>query len=105
MSNDPRTPGSDDGRDPLEEMLRQLFGGNGPDPDEIRRAMEGMGGPGGMPFDPSQLDPAMMQQAMAQFQAMMNPGPGSEGPVNWTLAKQAARQAVAGEDPAIGSFA
>ena len=56
MSNDARTPGSDDGRDPLEEMLRQLFGGQGPDPDEVRRAMEGLGGPGGVPFDPSQLN-------------------------------------------------
>ena len=105
MSNDARTPGSDDGRDPLEEMLRQLFGGQGPDPDEVRRAMEGLGGPGGVPFDPSQLNPAMMQQAMAQFQAMMSSGSGSDGPVNWSLAKQAARQAVAGEDPAVGSFA
>ncbi|WP_144826520.1 zinc-dependent metalloprotease [Micrococcus luteus] len=105
MSNDARTPGSDDGRDPLEEMLRQLFGGQGPDPDEVRRAMEGLGGPGGVPFDPSQLNPAMMQQAMAQFQAMMSSGSGSDGPVNWALAKQAARQAVAGEDPAVGSFA
>ena len=49
MSNDARTPGSDDGRDPLEEMLRQLFGGQGPDPDEVRRAVEGRGGPGGGP--------------------------------------------------------
>ena len=96
MSNDARTPGSDDGRDPLEEMLRQLFGRQGPDPDEVRRAMEGLGGPGGVPFDPSQLNPAMMQQAMAQFQAMMSSGSGSDGPVNWALAKQAARQAVAG---------
>lgn len=114
MTDDPRTNGPDDGRDPLEEMLRQMFGGQAPDADEIRKAMEGMGAPGGMGgmpgmagmgFDPSRLDPAMMQQAMAQFQAMMNPGPGSDGPVNWTLAKQAARQAVAGEDPSVGSFA
>ncbi|WP_298713792.1 zinc-dependent metalloprotease [Micrococcus sp. 2A] len=105
MTDHPQTPGSDDGRDPLEDMLRQMFGGQAPDVEEIRRAMQGMGGTGGMPFDPSRLDPAMMQQAMAQFQAMMNPGAGSEGPVNWTLAKQAARQAVAGEDPAVGSFA
>lgn len=73
MTHDPRTPGPDDGRDPLEEMLRQMFGGQAPDADEIRKAMEGMGAPGGMGgmpgmgFDPSRLDPAMMQQAMAQF--------------------------------------
>ena len=35
----------------------------------------------------------------------MSSGSGSDGPVNWALAKQAARQAVAGEDPAVGSFA
>lgn len=109
MTDSPRTPGSgsgdDDARDPLEEMLRQMFGGQGPDPEQIRQAMQGMGGPGGMGFDPSALDPTMLQQAMAQFQAMMNPGPGSDGPVNWTLARQSARQAVAGEDPVVGTFA
>ncbi|MDY6055151.1 zinc-dependent metalloprotease [Micrococcus sp.] len=105
MTDDPRTPGSDDGRDPLQDMLRQMFGGQAPDAEEIRRAMQGMGGPGGMPFDPSALDPSVMQQAMAQFQAMMSPGPDSDGPVNWSLATQAARQAVAGEDPSVGTFA
>lgn len=109
MTNDPKNPGSGDERDPLEEMLGRLFGGQGPDPEQIRRAMEQMGGPGGgtVPgFDPSQMDPAMMQQMMAQFQAMMNPSAGSQsGPVNWDLAKNAARQAVAGTDPSVGSFA
>ena len=109
MTNDPKNPGSGDEHDPLEEMLGRLFGGQGPDPEAIRRAMEQMGGPGGgaMPgFDPSQMDPAMMQQMMAQFQAMMNPAAsGQSGPVNWDLAKNAARQAVAGTDPSVGSFA
>lgn len=128
MTTPPNRPGSDDGNaeDPLAEMLRRMFGGDGPDPEEIRRAMGQMGGagsgftgvpgssmpgaggpggmPGGLPFDPSQLDPAMMGQMMQQFQAMMQSS-ASEGPVNWSLARQAARQASAGQDPSVGTFA
>lgn len=108
MTHDSQNRGQDNERDPLEDMLRQLFGGQAPDADEVRRAMENMGGaPGGMGgFDPSQMDPAMMQQAMAQFQSMMNAQASSDsGPVNWDLATQAARQAVAGSDPSVGTFA
>jgi putative hydrolase len=112
MTNPPNGPGSPDGEDPLSEMLRRLFGDGGPDPEEVRRALGGMGGApgaggpgaGGLPFDPSQLDPAMMSQMMQQFQAMMQSSP-EDGPVNWTLAKQSARQAAAGEDPTVGTFA
>jgi putative hydrolase len=113
MTNPPNGPGSSDAEDPLSEMLRRMFGGDGPDPEELRRALGGMGGapgsgqggmPGGLPFDPSQLDPAMMQQMMQQFQAMMQSSP-EDGPVNWTLARQTARQVVAGQDPAVGTFA
>lgn len=109
MTNDPQNPGTGDERDPFEEMLGRLFGGQGPDPEQIRRAMEQMGGAGGgfLPgVDPSRMDPAMMQQMMAQFQAMMSPSAGAaSGPVNWELAKTAARQSVAGTDPSVGSFA
>lgn len=92
--------------DPLAEMMRRMFGGNGPDPDEVRRAMEQLGGGtgGGMPFDPSMMNPEMMQQMMQQFQSIMSQSP-ADGPVNWTLARQAARQAAAGQDPTVGSFA
>lgn len=106
MTTPPDGPNNSDGNseeDPLADMMRQMFGGQGPNPEEIRQAMEQMGG-AGMPFDPSMFDPAMMQQMMGQFQAMMNASP-SEGPVNWTLTSQTARQAAAGEDPSVGSFA
>ncbi|MFC7402005.1 zinc-dependent metalloprotease [Citricoccus sp. GCM10030269] len=113
MTNPPNGPGSPDGEDPLSEMLRRMFGEGGPDPEELRRALGELGGSGtgaggsgagGLPFDPSQLDPAMMGQMMQQFQAMMQSSP-EDGPVNWTLAKQSARQAAAGQDPTVGSFA
>ncbi|MEO9248981.1 zinc-dependent metalloprotease [Citricoccus nitrophenolicus] len=109
MTNPPNGPGSPDGDDALSEMLRRMFGANAPDPEELRRALGGMGGgtgagPGGLPFDPSQLDPAMMSQMMQQFQAMMQSSP-EDGPVNWTLARQSARQAAAGQDPTVGTFA
>ena len=80
------------------------------------------GGTGGVPgFDPSQMpegfdpeklanmgipmDPQMMQQIMGQvqsmFSAMQNAGDEGSGPVNWNMARQAARQAAAGEDPSV----
>lgn len=71
------------------------------------------GGFPGMPegFDPSQMgmppmDPQMMQQIMGQVQAMFTTMQSSseqdrQGPVNWTMAKQAARQAAAGDDPSV----
>lgn len=109
MTTPPQRPDNDgngdDPQDQLAEMMRQMFGGNAPDPEKVRRAMEQLGGANGaMPFDPSQMNPAMMQQAMQQFQSMMNQSP-SDGPVNWTLAQQTARQAASGKDPAVGSFA
>lgn len=96
-----------DPNDPLADMMRQMFGSNGPDPEEIRRAMEQLGsgtGGQGMPFDPSMMNPAMMQQMMQQFQDMMNSQSSNES-VNWSLTKQTARQAVSGDDPSVGSFA
>ena len=71
------------------------------------------GGFPGMPpgFDPSQMgmpmDPQMMQQIMGQvqamFSAMQNPSEEDQGPVNWTMARQAARQAAAGDDPSVSA--
>ena len=81
---------------------------------------QGQGGSGdqsggfpGMPpgFDPSQMgmpmDPQMMQQIMGQvqamFSAMQNPSDEDQGPVNWTMARQAARQGAAGDDPSVSA--
>ncbi|GAA4474368.1 zinc-dependent metalloprotease [Enteractinococcus fodinae] len=100
MSNQGPTNGDD--HDPMSEMFRRMFGGNAPDPEEIQRAMNQFGG--GMPFDPSMMDPQMIQNMMQQFQFMMHSSD-EEGPVKWDLAKQTARQTVAGQDPSVGSFA
>ena len=55
----------------------------------------GAGGPGG--FDPSMFgDPAALGAMFGQLQRMMTSG--GDGPVNWDLARDAARQAVAGND-------
>jgi putative hydrolase len=64
-------------------------------------------------FDPSQLpgmadmSPQMMQQIMGQvqsmFSAMQNPADEDKGPVNWSMARQAARQAAAGDDPSVSA--
>ena len=101
MSNQGPTNGDD--HDPMSEMFRRMFGGNAPDPEEIQRAMNQFGG-AGMSFDPSMMDPQMIQNMMQQFQFMMHSSD-EEGPVKWDLAKQTARQTVAGQDPSVGSFA
>src|SRR5699024_8922384 len=101
MSNQGPTNGDD--QDPMEEMFRRMFGGNAPDPEEIQRAMQQFGA-SGMPFDPSMMDPQMMQNIMSQFQSMMGSSD-DDGPVKWDLAKQTARQTIAGQDPSVGSFA
>ncbi|MDR8018142.1 zinc-dependent metalloprotease [Nesterenkonia aerolata] len=74
---------------------------------------QGQGGFPPMPegFDPTQMglppmDPQMMQQIMGQVQSMFTAMQSSSeedrrGPVNWTMAKQAARQAAAGDDPSV----
>src|SRR5699024_2471773 len=58
MSNKGPTNGDD--QDPMSEMFRKMFGENAPDPEEIQRAMNQFGA-SGMPFDPSMMDPQMMQ--------------------------------------------
>jgi len=102
MSNQGPTNNGDD-EDPMAEMFRRMFGGNAPDPEEIQRAMNQFGA-SGMPFDPSMMDPQMIQNMMQQFQFMMHSSE-EEGPVKWDLAKQTARQTAAGQDPTVGSFA
>ncbi|WP_343955812.1 zinc-dependent metalloprotease [Yaniella flava] len=101
MSNQGPTNGDD--HDPMSEMFRRMFGGDAPDPEEIQRAMNQFGA-SGMPFDPSMMDPQMIQNIMGQFQSMMQ-GSDDDEPVKWDLAKQTARQSVAGQDPSVGSFA
>lgn len=100
MSNTGPTNGDD--QDPMSEMFRKMFGENAPDPEEIQRAMKQFGA-SGMPFDPSMMDPQMMQNIMQQFQSMMQ-GSHDDAPVNWDLAKQTARQSISGQDPSVGSF-
>jgi len=103
MSNQgPQGPTNGDENDPMAEMFRRMFGGNAPDPEEIQRAMNQFGA-SGMPFDPSMMDPQMIQNMMQQFQFMMHSS--EEGPVKWDLAKQTARQTAAGQDPSVGTFA
>ncbi|WP_369811035.1 zinc-dependent metalloprotease [Quadrisphaera sp. DSM 44207] len=67
-----------------------------------------LGGPGGI--DPAQLfqqlssDPAALQQVLASVQRLLSSS--GEGPVNWDLARDLARQtAVAGGDPSPGEAA
>lgn len=102
MSNQGPTNGDD--QDPMSELFRRMFGGDAPDPEEIQRAMQEFGA-AGMPFDPSMMDPQLIQNIMAQFQSMMSTQGDDDGPVKWDLAKQTARQTVAGKDPSVGSFA
>src|SRR5699024_3713236 len=82
MSNTGPTNGDD--HDPMSEMFRKMFGENAPDPEEIQRAMNQFGA-SGMPFDPSMMDPQMMQNIMQQFQSMMQ-GSDDDAPENWDLA-------------------
>ncbi|MGV3017484.1 zinc-dependent metalloprotease [Rothia sp. 88186D007BW] len=88
------------GRDPLEEFLKKLQE-QGFDP----TAMNGAAG-----FDADALknmglviDPAMLSGIFAQVNSMMSAQP-SNGPVNWDMAKQHARQVLAlGKDPSVTS--
>ncbi len=84
-NNDDETP-----KDPLSEMLANLMGGKGIegiDPAALAKAA-------GLPEDPN-----MLSQLIAQVQAVM--GSQSEGPVNWQLAHDNARQAASGGDPSV----
>lgn len=82
-----------------EQMLRQMFG---PEADEALRQMRAQG------LDPAQMaaasglpdDPAALQQMIGQVQRML--ASSGDGPVNWDVAHDAARQiAVTGGDPVL----
>lgn len=70
-------------------------GGPGQDP-------FGLGG-GGLPFDPSMLESMRPEDIGAAFQRLGQLMSWDGGPVNWDLARDIARQAVAGgKDPSMG---
>ena len=97
-TDDPRQP-EPTGGSAWEQMLRQMFGA---DADEALRQMREQG------LDPAEMakasglpdDPALMNQVIAQVQRMLSSG--GDGPVNWDVAHDMARQvAVAGGDPTL----
>jgi putative hydrolase len=97
-TDDPRQP-EPTGGSAWEQMLRQMFG---PDADEALRQMREQG------LDPAEMakasglpdDPALMNQVIAQVQRMLSSG--GDGPVNWDVAHDMARQvAVQGGDPTL----
>ncbi|MFC8304427.1 zinc-dependent metalloprotease [Specibacter sp. NPDC057265] len=91
MSSTPANNDDDDTpKDPLQEMLANLLGGQGMegfDPAELAKAA-------GLPNDPN-----VLSQMFSQVQAMMSGS--SDTPVNWDLARDAARKAAAGGDPSV----
>lgn len=86
MGFGPEGPGEDDDKtpDPMAEVFSQLIGPGGAD--ELAKAL---GAAGVGPIDPNQLT-AMLSQVRRLMSA-----PGDGGPVNWQLATEMARQAVA----------
>jgi putative hydrolase len=75
------------------EMFAQLLGG-GAAGDEIAKALGAVTGG-------AELDPAMLHTVMSQLQTMM--ATAGDGPVNWTLATDIARQTVsAAGDSSVG---
>ncbi len=90
MTSNPANNDDDTPKDPLSEMLANLMGGQGIegfDPAALAKAA-------GLPDDPN-----VLSQLFAQVQAMMSSQ--SDEPVNWQLAHDNARQAVAGGDPSV----
>lgn len=78
----------DDG-DPMGELFKAMFGPGGQLPPELANLP-------GLP-----QDPAALQAMFLQVQQML--AGGSDGPVNWDLAENIARQAAAeGGDPSVG---
>jgi len=102
MSTDdptPRQPGEPTGGSAWEQMLRQMFGD---DADEALRQMREQG------LDPAAMaaasglpdDPQVIGQVIGQVQRMLSSG--GDGPVNWDVAHDVARQvAVTGGDPTL----
>jgi putative hydrolase len=78
--------------DPLSGLLAAMLGGGG-----IPNLPAGLGDLPGMPDDPQAL------QAMLSTVQQLLVGGGSDGPVNWELARDVARQtSAAAGDPSIG---
>jgi putative hydrolase len=99
MSDDQRQPDQPAGGSAWEQMLRQMFG---PDADEALAQMRAQG------LDPAEMarasglpdDPAVLDQVVAQVRRMLSAT--GDGPVNWDVAHDVARQAaVAGGDPVL----
>ncbi|RMI13000.1 zinc-dependent metalloprotease [Cellulomonas triticagri] len=97
-TDDPRQPDMPGGS-AWEQMLRQMFG---PDADEALAQMRAQG------LDPAEMakasglpdDPAVLSQVVAQVQRMLSSS--GDGPVNWDVAHDIARQAaVQGGDPVL----
>lgn len=97
-----------------EQLLRQVLG---PDADAVLEELSergglaafGLTGPDGTPLDLSSMaaaaglpdDPAVLGQVLGQIQRML--ATSGDGPVNWDLAHDLARQAaVADGDPSVG---
>lgn len=79
----------DAGENPLGDLLSQLMSGGVPGIDPARLAAAGV-----------PTDPAALGQMLAQVQRMLTST--GDGPVNWDLAKDVARQAAAqGGDPSV----
>ncbi|MFZ0161703.1 MAG: zinc-dependent metalloprotease, partial [Kineosporiaceae bacterium] len=97
--NRPDHPDRDGDEDPLGDMLRALFGSGGPGgvpgeiPAELRDMLSGIPG---MP-----TDAASLQAMLGQVQRLM--ATSDDGPVNWQMAHDVARQVAAeGGDPSVG---
>jgi putative hydrolase len=97
--NVPDHPDRDGDEDPLGDMLRALFGSGGPGgvpgeiPAELREMLSGIPG---MP-----TDAASLQAMLGQVQRLM--ATSDDGPVNWQMAHDVARQVAAeGGDPSVG---
>lgn len=98
-SNRPDDSGNDEEnpKDPFSEMFGSLFGGaSGFDPKNLPAGFGEAMGLGNNPDAMAQ----MMKQAQAMMAAMQQ---GGSGPVNWKMATDTARQAIAGDDPSISS--
>ncbi|MFI7588339.1 zinc-dependent metalloprotease [Spongisporangium articulatum] len=103
-----RLPGGDDtpkdqaGQptgDPLGGLLDAMLGPGGQLPPEFAENL-----PPGFENLPGMNDPQMLQQMLSSVQQML--AGGGDGPVNWDVAAQLARQAAAeGGDPSVGEIA
>lgn len=99
MSSEPPTGHSDEQPPQWEELLRSMFGA---DADEAMRELRERG------MDPAAMaaaaglpdDPQMLSVVLAQVQRML--AANGEGPVNWDVAHDVARQAAVAEgDPSL----